>query len=86
MEMPEVEAVFDEAAADFIFKRFRYQLYVSGLFDQLDDKELLFTFLEAYSFEENDELIFDEFRYFFKTFKYFYSKNQLADDSWHSYF
>ncbi|RFU66384.1 hypothetical protein D0469_17270 [Peribacillus saganii] len=86
MEMHEVEAVFEEYAADFLFEKFRYQLYVSGLFDQLEESEVLLDFLEAYSFDEKDLLNFDEFRYFFKTFMYFHGKNKLASDSWQSYF
>ncbi|MEK3797339.1 hypothetical protein MHI18_03605 [Peribacillus sp. FSL H8-0477] len=86
MESREIENVFEAAGYDFLYRNFHYQVYVSGLFEKIDNPALLEKFLECYGFEPEQSLIFDEFAFHFRIFENLYHKNNLKHDPdfyWH---
>ncbi|WP_409298339.1 hypothetical protein V1498_08855 [Peribacillus sp. SCS-26] len=77
MNMDAVESVFDFCGCSGLFDRFKTPFYVTGLFETLEDADLLEKFLGVYDFSSSEELLFDEFRYFFDSYRFQYEKAQL---------
>ncbi|CAH0347170.1 hypothetical protein [Bacillus sp. CECT 9360] len=78
MDSKAVENVFEANGYDFLYKKFTYQFYVSGLFDQIEDSRIIDCFLENYHFEENDHTLFDDFVFHFRIFHNLHVKNSLV--------
>ncbi|WP_409288680.1 hypothetical protein [Peribacillus sp. SCS-37] len=77
MNMDTVESIFDFCGCPGLFDRFKTPFYVTGLFETLEDADLLEKFLCLYDFGRSEELLFDEFRYFFGSYRFQYEKAQL---------
>lgn len=78
MEADMIEDLFDASGYDFLYRKFHYQMYVTGLFDRVSDPALLESFLSCYSFENGQPLIFDEFAFHFRIFEHLYHANDLG--------
>jgi hypothetical protein len=61
VESAVIKSIFEKNSYDFLYQKFKYQFYVSGLFDRIDNSDVLDRFLENYSFEEDDNTLFDDF-------------------------
>ncbi|WP_409301115.1 hypothetical protein [Peribacillus sp. SCS-155] len=74
MDLGTVRKLFEWYDAERLFERLEYKFYVSGLFDDMDDPDVLCYFLEQYSFNE-ETCLFDEFSFHFKIFQYMHRNN-----------
>ncbi|WP_419881033.1 hypothetical protein ACN6MY_15720 [Peribacillus sp. B-H-3] len=79
MEACQIKEIFENSSYGFLYKKFHYQLFVSGLLDDIDDSELIERFLDSYCFEQNVNLCFDNFSFYFKTYYYSYIKHDLQN-------
>ncbi|MGM0845552.1 MAG: hypothetical protein ACQEUT_11285 [Bacillota bacterium] len=66
MTETQMEDLFDFYGYSYLYKRFRYPLFVSGLMDESSIEELE-DFFDNFSFHDHQPL-FDEFRYWFQYF------------------
>ncbi|WP_108671518.1 hypothetical protein [Peribacillus acanthi] len=71
MELHQVEEIMDFMNQSQIFSRFKNQFYISGIFDSINDEEILISFLEHYQFTDGP-ILFDDFRYHFRYFQRIY--------------
>ncbi|WP_174734857.1 hypothetical protein [Mesobacillus harenae] len=74
MNEEQVEDIFDWAGCSSLYKKHGFKIWVSGMMNQVDS-DILESFLDHYSFEEAEELYFDEFQYHFQIYKNMYEKN-----------
>lgn len=77
MEANLVKQSFDDKGFLFIYEKFSYQFYVTGLFDLVDQQTIIENFLNSYNFNEKHSLIFDDFSFFFNCFHYSYQKREF---------
>lgn len=76
MEANLVKQSFDDTGYLFIYEKFSYQFYVTGLFDLVDQQTIIEKFLNSYNFNEHS-LFFDDFSFFFNCFQYSYQKREF---------
>lgn len=75
MEQKEMEDIFDGAGWSDIYEKHQYKLWLTGMADELDER-MLSAYLDAYSYEDADQLCFDEILYQLRIFRYIYDKNE----------
>ena len=81
MDAGTVREVFEEAGCLFLYERFHYQFYVTGLFTTLENPAPLELLLETFDFQQNHPLLFDDFSYYFKTLHYSFQKRIPTQES-----
>ncbi|MFB4164506.1 hypothetical protein ACE1TI_11900 [Alteribacillus sp. JSM 102045] len=81
MTEKQVEYTFDLFGYSDLYKKLRYPLEVSGEFKDVDI-EILESFLDRYSFDNSDKVLFDDFIHHFRVFKKIYENNDLPYRPW----
>ncbi|WP_057912833.1 hypothetical protein [Peribacillus muralis] len=71
--------IFEETGYLFLYDKFSYQFYVSGLFDLVDQERIISDFLSAYGFDEKNSLFFDDFSFHFNCFHYSHQKQKMLN-------
>ncbi|MFJ7637991.1 hypothetical protein [Peribacillus sp. NPDC097225] len=78
MELNLVKQIFEDTGFHSLYDKFSYQIYVTGLFDLVDQQSIIEEFLDSYDFNENHTLLFDDFSYFFRSFQYSLQKAEYC--------
>ncbi|WP_110927860.1 hypothetical protein [Bacillus massiliglaciei] len=73
-----IQQLFDDAGFPFLYEKFHYQIYVTGLFDEPKNSYYLERFLSHFHFNETEPLLFDEFSLYYKAFHYSQQKKYLT--------
>jgi hypothetical protein len=73
-----VKNAFEETGYLFLYDKFSYQFYVTGIFDLVDQQAIIVDFLNSYSFDDKCSLFFDDFSFFFNCFHYSYQKQKWS--------
>lgn len=79
MDGHSVKHIFEDTGNFFLYDKFNYQFYVSGLFDSVDQERIISDFLRAFAFDEKNSLFFDDFSFYFNCFHYSQQKQQMLD-------
>ena len=77
LEADFVKQTFEDAGYLFLYDKFSYQFYVTGLFELVGQQLMIERFLDSYNFDEQHPLFFDDFSFFFKCFHYSYQKKEF---------
>ncbi|RFU65372.1 hypothetical protein [Peribacillus glennii] len=80
MDAGVVKDIFENSGYEFLYEKFNYQFYISGLFDKIENSRILESFLDHYSFDENERNLFDDFAFHFRIFHNLYEKNSLFNE------
>lgn len=71
--------IFEDTGYLFLYDKFSYQFYVSGLFDLVDQETIISDFLHSYGFDEKHSLFFDDFSFYFNCFHYSFQKEKMLN-------
>lgn len=74
-----VKNIFEETGYLFLYDKFSYQFYVSGLFDLVDQEKIISDFLHTYGFDDKNPLFFDDFSFYFNCFHYSHQKQTMMN-------
>ncbi|MDQ0217828.1 hypothetical protein ELQ35_13685 [Peribacillus cavernae] len=81
MDSKVIKDIFETSGYEFLYEKFKYQFYVSGLFDTVKNGTVIECFLDKYNFEKENRILFDDFVFHFKIFHNLYVKNKLIRNS-----